>query len=76
MRRDASVLPKASSNSGIFAALALLFFLHLDHPPSCATIFAGCHPCTLTEGALLSGKRRNVWQIGTFLTILMGYTGL
>ena len=76
MRRDAFVLPKVSSNSGIFVALALLFFLHLDHPPSCATIFAGCHPCTLTEGALLSGKRRNVWQIGTFLTILMGYTGL
>ncbi len=72
MRRDAFVLPKGSSNSGIFVA----FFLHLDHPPHCATIFAGCHSCTLTEVALLSGKRRNVWQIGTFLTILMGYTGL
>lgn len=76
MRRNAFVLPKVISNSGIFVAVALLFFSPLDHPPSCATIFAGCHPCTLTEVALLSGKRRNVWQIGTFLTILMGYTGL
>lgn len=76
MRRDAFVLPKGSSNSGIFVAVALLFFLRLGHPPHCATIFAGCHSCTLTEVALLSGKRRNVWQIGTFLTILMGYTGL
>lgn len=76
MRRDAFVLPKVSSNSGVFVAVALLFFLRLGHPPHCATIFAGCHSCTLTEVALLSGKRRNVWQIGTFLTILMGYTGL
>lgn len=76
MRRDAFVLPQVSSNSGIFLAVALLFFLRLGHPPHCATIFAGCHSCTLTEVALLSGKRRNVWQIGTFLTILMGYTGL
>lgn len=51
MRRDASVLPKVSSNSGIFVAVALLFFFStLTIRRHCATIFAGCHPCTLTEG--------------------------